>query len=49
MEVLQGVSGMGRAFDPVDMVANTIGALIGGLAFLLFHKLYKLAFPAGKA
>ncbi|WP_238751234.1 VanZ family protein [Neolewinella maritima] len=35
MEVLQGVIGTGRDFDPVDMVANLLGAVLGGIAYLL--------------
>lgn len=36
MEILQGVSGTGRSYDPVDMVANLLGALLGGVVFLLY-------------
>lgn len=49
MEVLQGVSGLGREADYVDMVANTLGALLGGLFFLLGCQCYKWAFPSGIA
>lgn len=31
MELAQGLSGLGRQADPVDIVANLIGALLGGL------------------
>lgn len=41
MEILQGISGTGRHFDPVDMVANLLGAILGGLAFYLFTLLRK--------
>jgi VanZ family protein len=41
MEVLQGISGTGRHFDPVDMVANLLGAVLGGLVFYLFKLLRK--------
>ncbi|MBB4079077.1 VanZ family protein [Lewinella aquimaris] len=37
MEVLQGVAGTGRDFDPVDMVANLIGSVLGGFIFLALH------------
>lgn len=30
MEVLQGLAATGRQADPVDMVANLMGALLGG-------------------
>ena len=39
MEVLQGLMGAGREFDPVDMVANLIGALLGGAAYWLLLKI----------
>ncbi len=39
MEILQGISGTGRSFDPVDMVANLLGAIVGGLTFLLYQLL----------
>ncbi|NJB87492.1 VanZ family protein [Lewinella marina] len=39
MEVLQGIAGTGRDFDPVDMVANLIGALLGGAVYLLLQPL----------
>lgn len=39
MEVLQAVAGTGRTFDPVDMVANLIGACLGGVAYLLLRRL----------
>lgn len=41
MEILQGISGTGRHFDPVDMVANLLGAILGGLAFYLLALLRK--------
>lgn len=49
MEVLQGVSGLGREADYVDMAANSLGTLLGALLFLLGHQFYKWAFPPGKA
>jgi VanZ family protein len=39
MEILQGISGTGRSSDPVDMVANLLGATMGGLIFLLYKLL----------
>jgi len=39
MEILQGISGTGRNFDVVDMVANLIGALLGGLFFYVLHQI----------
>lgn len=41
MEILQGISGTGRQFDLVDMVANFLGAILGGLAYYLFTLLRK--------
>jgi len=41
MEILQGISGTGRNFDPVDMVANLLGALLGGALFLAYHSYQK--------
>jgi len=41
IEVLQGISGTGRNFDPVDMVANLLGAILGGLVYYLFTLLRK--------
>ena len=38
MEILQGVSGTGREYDPVDMVANLLGALLGAALYILFIK-----------
>lgn len=38
MEILQGLSGTGRSFDAVDMVANLLGALLGGLTFWLYQQ-----------
>ena len=49
MEFLQGVSGMGRDADYVDMVANLLGAILGGLLFLLATKFTTTAFPTGRA
>ncbi len=37
MEGLQAISGTGRSFDPVDMVANVIGAILGGLCYWLYQ------------
>ncbi|THH39337.1 VanZ family protein [Neolewinella litorea] len=37
MEVLQGIAGTGRDFDPVDMAANLIGAVLGGMVYLLLQ------------
>ena len=45
MEVLQGIAGTGRDFDPVDMVANLLGALLGGLVYLLLHTVIKRLAP----
>lgn len=39
MEMLQAVSGTGREFDPVDMAANALGALLGGAVSALFRQL----------
>lgn len=36
MEVLQALMGAGRTFDPVDMVANLIGATLGGVLYGIF-------------
>ena len=48
IEVLQGIAGTGREYDPVDMVANLIGALLGGAMFLLLRQIvYKYLAPAG--
>jgi VanZ family protein len=41
LEVFQGLAGTGRNFDPVDMVANLLGALIGGIIFFLLQLLRK--------
>ena len=49
VEVLQGVMGLGRDMDPVDMVANALGALLGGGLFALVTKLYNTAFPSREA
>ena len=47
IEVLQGVAGTGRFFDPVDMVANLLGAVLGGAIYLLLHYLvFKRLAPA---
>lgn len=40
MEVLQGQAGTGREFDPVDMVANLLGALLGGALYLLAQPIF---------
>ena len=37
MEVLQGIAGTGRFYDPVDMVANLLGATFGGVVYLLLR------------
>ncbi|WP_116127617.1 VanZ family protein [Lewinella sp. IMCC34183] len=48
MEFLQGIAGTGRDFDPVDMVANLIGALLGAALILLLRPLLtKYLAPAG--
>jgi len=39
MEILQSVSGTGRQFDVVDMVANLIGAVLGGTIYYFLLKL----------
>ncbi|MEM9930111.1 MAG: VanZ family protein [Bacteroidota bacterium] len=39
MECLQAISGTGRSFDAIDMVANLIGALLGGGTFWLYQQL----------
>jgi VanZ family protein len=41
LEVLQALAGTGRSFDPVDMVANCLGALFGGTIITLFYQLKK--------
>lgn len=41
LEFLQAVAGTGRSFDPVDMAANALGALLGGLLWFLFLQLKK--------
>lgn len=38
MEVLQAVAGTGRSFDFIDMVANCLGAVLGGLVFFVFQR-----------
>ncbi len=48
MELLQGAMGVGREADYVDMVANLLGALLGGLFFWLANKLYTQVFPSRK-
>ncbi len=45
MEILQAVTKTGRSFDFVDMIANLIGALIGGLLITLFYHLRKKFAP----
>lgn len=48
MEFLQAVAGTGRDFDPVDMVANLLGAILGGGLYVLFLKFVIPHFaPAG--
>ncbi len=49
MEVLQGIAGTGREFDPVDMVANLIGALLGGGVFVLLQYLVNKYFTTVKS
>lgn len=49
MEVLQGLTGLGREADYVDMVANLIGAVVGGLVFWLALLLYTKAYSAERA
>ncbi len=39
MEVLQGTLAVGRSFDPVDMVANFLGAGFGGICYLLLQRI----------
>lgn len=39
MEVLQGTVTAGRSFDPVDMVANLLGAGFGGICFLVLRRI----------
>lgn len=41
LEVLQGIAGTGRSYDPVDMAANALGAMLGGVVWLLFLSLKK--------
>ncbi|MGV3539285.1 MAG: VanZ family protein [Rufibacter sp.] len=38
VEILQGNMGLGRAYDPADMVSNSIGCLLGLLAWLLVFR-----------
>ncbi len=49
MEVLQGIAGTGRFYDPVDMVANLLGAILGGVIFAPLHTLLinRSSTPAG--
>ncbi|MCP9234561.1 VanZ family protein [Lewinella sp. JB7] len=49
MEVLQGIAGTGRDFDPVDMVANLIGAILGGAFYLALPQSMKQYFTAVKS
>ena len=49
IEVLQGVMNLGREMDAVDMVANSLGALLGGGLFALVTKLYNTASPSREA
>lgn len=44
IEVLQGVAGTGRQSDPVDAVANTVGALLGGLIGYLLYPYLEIFF-----
>ncbi|MBC6996445.1 VanZ family protein [Neolewinella lacunae] len=39
MEVLQGTVTAGRSFDPVDMVANLLGAAFGGICYLVLQRI----------
>lgn len=39
MEVLQALAGTGRSFDFIDMAANCLGALFGGIIITLFFQL----------
>lgn len=48
LEVLQGIAGTGRQFDLVDMVANTLGAVIGGIFWRLLHYLINRLWPRPK-
>jgi VanZ family protein len=48
LEVLQGIMGIGRHFDPVDMVANLIGAILGGLFYAVFLNLASRYVAAAK-
>ncbi|WP_420458951.1 VanZ family protein [Neolewinella sp.] len=41
MEVLQGIAGTGRFYDPVDMVANLLGAIFGGVIYALLRALLR--------
>jgi VanZ family protein len=36
MELLQAIMGIGRTFDLIDMVANLIGAILGGVLYGIF-------------
>lgn len=39
VELLQGAMALGRAYDPADMVSNTVGSLLGlGAWFLVFRR-----------
>ncbi len=49
MEGLQGIAGTGRDFDPIDMVANLIGAMLGGVIYLLLHYFVFKYFTAVKS
>ena len=49
MEVLQGIAGTGRFYDPVDMVANLLGALLGGAIYLLLRTYVINRFSAPRA
>ncbi|MEM1356838.1 MAG: VanZ family protein [Bacteroidota bacterium] len=45
IEVLQGLAGTGRNYDPVDMVANLLGAVLGGFFVLAFYQYQKKRSP----
>lgn len=40
------MAGTGRSFDFVDMAANFIGAIVGGLLLTLFYQLRKKFAPS---
>lgn len=45
MEVLQALAGTGRNYDPVDMVANLLGAVLGGILATAFYQYQKKRSP----